>query len=771
MVSPADWKLRTCLRFAGLVSALQVMLVLLGLAGIHIPILNQVTGFIFVAFVPGLLLLRILKVHSINPVEAVAYTIGLSLACTMLCGALANFILPLVRIAHPITPLPLVLSLTILYMILMAAAWKREGHIQPTAPTQKFSLSPLTTALLTLLILLVLLGVQVLDKTGSNAVLIIFLLFTALCFGLGASRLGLSESAYPAVIYVISLALLYQSTLLSPYPVGTDIYSEYRFYRLVEQAGVWDYTLPGTINSCLSIVVSIPLLSQIMQLDGVWVLKAVYPLVFSLVPLVIYRIVRIQAGSVTAFLAAFFFMSVPTFSLELVSLGRQQFAELFFTLIILLLTERRINGLSKSIMLVIFGLGVSISHYTLGFINLAYMGAVVILIVILRSRIFISYWEKLTKSTGGLPPSLRSTGLDALTVKSLTLSFLIILALSFVWYALVASGTNLDFFVGTLAILMEKIGINLEGMIALKGDVARYLFAGQSDILITAALGLDFSQASLPGKIFRIIQYLTQLLIVAGGVRLVVKPSGLNFRREHLAFSLVSALILAGCIVLPWFSNILNVTRWYHITLITLCPFLVIGARSLWEVGRWLGSRLKSVTLQTSLCEHYVNWLVLPILLIYFIFTSGLVFELSGKSDTNAVDTPYSFALSSNRLDLTGIFNYRDGAAARWLSQHACDNSTVYTDAHTWKIIMFEDDLQRLRAVELNSQENEFQGGYIYFSTWNIERDEMAFTNAGRPGLREHLKASEVPGLGEALERSNRIYVNGGGEIWVITGP
>jgi len=633
---------------------------------------------------------------------------------------------------------------------------------------QRFSLKPLEAVLLTLLLLLVILGIQVLEKTGSNAVLIIFLLFTALCFYLGVSRLGLSESAYPAIIYAISLGLLCQSTLLSPYPVGTDIYSEYRFYRLVEQEGIWDYSLPGTINSCLSIVMGIPLLSQMMHLDGVWVLKAVYPLVFSLVPLIIYRIVRMQAGSVTAFLAAFFFMSVPTFSLELVSLGRQQFAELFFTLIILLLTERRVSSLSKSIMLVIFGLGVSVSHYTLGFINLVYMGAVVILIVIMRSRAFTSAWEKITKHTGGLPASLGRTGLDALTIRGLSLSFLIILALSFVWYALVASGTDLDFFRGTLIMLAQKVGINAGMQAAASGEAAGHLLAGQGDVLISAALGLDFGQASLPGKIFRIIQYLTQFLIVVGCVRLIVKPSGLNFRREHIAFSLVSALILAGCIMLPWFSNILNVTRWYHIALITLCPFLVIGARSLWELGSWLVARLKSITFQPVQSDRYVNWLALPILLLYFIFTSGLIFEMCGQSNTSVVDTPYSFALSSSRLDLTGIFNRRDGAAARWLGQHACDNSTVYTDAHTRKIILFEDDLQRLRAVEFDRQENDFQDGYIYFSTWNIERDELAFTNVYRPGLREHLKASEVPGLEKALERGNRIYVNGGGEVWAI---
>jgi uncharacterized membrane protein len=764
MPSPADWRLKSCLWFAGITSALQLLLVVLGAGGIYIPLLNQVTGFIFLTFVPGLFLLRILRVRSIDPLEAVAYTAGLSLFSVMLCGAFINFILPLTGIAHPITPLPVVISLCILYAALALAAWLRRPHVQTVEKVPQYGIGLKPALLLLLLLLLVILGVLVLEKTGSNAVLITCILAVAMYILLGTFKWGIPEGAYPIAIFAISLVLLYQTTLISPYLIGSDIYFEYQYYHPVAFNGAWDYTLPGTINSCLPIVMGIPIFSQMLHLDGAWVFKAVYPFIFSLVPLVMYRFMRIQAGRLPAFLAVFFFMSVPTFSLEMISLGRQQFAELFFVLIMLLLTDRKIDNTAKTAMLIIFAMGVTVSHYTFGFINFVYMGALVFLLVIMRSKPFITAWGRTTAKTGGLPLHLRYLGQDSLPVNLLAICFVVIVVLSLTWYGLIASGSNLQFFAGTLVILLQKIGVNIQGLASLTGNPSQYLFAGQGDVIISAALGMDFSQVSLQGKIFRILQYVTQILIIAGCLRLIIKPSGTRLSREYIAFSLVGALTLAGCIILPWFANILNITRWYHIALISLSPFLVIGAQSLWELGSRAVHKSRDIAGDARPLYYLAVLLILP----YFIFTSGLVFEFSGQSDTNVIDTPYSIALSSNRLDLTGIFNSRDGAAALWLSRSAADNSTVYTDVHARKMILYQDYPPHLSISEFKRKDMRLEDGYVLLTTWNVNRDELAFHNTGRPGMREHLGVEAVPGLANALHNSNRIYANGGSMVYII---
>ncbi len=95
--------------------------------------------------------------------------------------------------------------------------------------------------------------------------------------------------------------------------------------------------------------------------------------------------------------------------------------------------------------------------------------------------------------------------------------------------------------------------------------------------LLQLAIAKDFNNASIFGGIFRIIQYLTQVLVVIGSIWLLFKYKLYRFRAEFIACIAGSFVILFLCIVLPSFAAILNVTRWYHATLFFLSPMFVIG--------------------------------------------------------------------------------------------------------------------------------------------------------------------------------------------------
>lgn len=80
MTPPSDLDIKKCLWLSLAISLAAPGLVGLAALGFDIPILRQIVGFIFLTFVPGVLILRILKIHNIGLIESLLCSVGLSLA-------------------------------------------------------------------------------------------------------------------------------------------------------------------------------------------------------------------------------------------------------------------------------------------------------------------------------------------------------------------------------------------------------------------------------------------------------------------------------------------------------------------------------------------------------------------------------------------------------------------------------------------------------------------------------------------------------------------
>lgn len=57
---------------------------------LDIPFLRQILGFLFLTVLPGLLILRILKLNKLHTIEIILYSVGLSIAFVMFFGLLLN---------------------------------------------------------------------------------------------------------------------------------------------------------------------------------------------------------------------------------------------------------------------------------------------------------------------------------------------------------------------------------------------------------------------------------------------------------------------------------------------------------------------------------------------------------------------------------------------------------------------------------------------------------------------------------------------------------
>ena len=555
----------------------------------------------------------------------------------------------------------------------------------------------------------------------------------------------------PFAVLSISLFLLFQQALISNYLSGWDIHKEYYYQSLVVANGFWDPSIPVSLNAMASIVILGPIYSIMLKMDAVWVLKIIYPLLFSLVPLILFEVYRGFIGPRRAFLATFLFISMVVFFTEMISLARQQIAEIFFGLLILLVMEKGLTRTLKSALIVIFSTSLIISHYGLSYISLGVFAIGLLLVFLTKAR----FSRKDPENPGAILPIEGNGSLQvsrptkfepALLNGYLMLYFVCFTAL---WYLFVSSGVTL----GTLSFIANSI----------RSQLSDIFFLSSREPLVTTALGLDWSQVSILGKLFRIIQYAVEIFILIELLVLLFrsKKSKLNF--EYVCIALAVGSILFACIAVPVFSSFLNLTRFFHIGLIVLAPICIMGIAASW---RFVGRRLEKAfwRRQPAFPGVAVIYIICLVLLIpYYLFNTGFIFEIS-KSEYSSGQMPISMGLSDYRLDFA---EYRpsEAMAAQWLSQRGDISGIAYGDEYG-KLILEDYMFTRAESISGHLDQIEIGPSYIFLRPWNINKEEVfMFSGEEVGGTYEHVKIEDVPQLAGIRDSKSLAYNNGGSQI------
>ena len=779
---------------------LAILLAMVGLVGLaalvfDIPILRQIVGFIFLTFIPGILILRILKIHNISTVESLVYSVGLSLVFVMFSSVAVNFISPLLGISKPISIFPLTFTLTGFALILCAIAYVRDKDFSATArdcfvthaprnDREKSKLFSPPLLLLILLPLLAILGALLVSYNQSNILLIIFILVVAAVIGLVAFGKFIPEEAYPLAIVMIAIALLYQTTLASPFLTGYDITVENHYVNLVTQSGYWDWNISGNVNTTLSLVMLCPIYSALLSMDVVWVFKIIYPALFCLVPLALFHIYHEQIGGKRAFFSAFFFISIPVFFTMMTEANRQMVAELFFALVILLMIDRKLTLVQRTTLIIIFTISIIVSHYAVGYIFTVFLLVGWLILALIRSRPGRSLWQWLTRKFGGLPQSLISD--RAFPAKVMAVVIVIYLAFLLGWLGNIATGQairDMRYIATTQFSLLSTEPIPAEPTPgeptpAEPTPISPFLDPTTREPLVLTALGLDFFSVSAQGKGFRIFHLITELFIVIGFVRLILKPRGFKFKAEYIALTMVCAMALFACIVIPHLSGHLEVERFYHITTLLLSPLCILGGEAVWQglprLFKSRSSRLKSEekSLQPATLNDmpearnragYFRFLALAVLIPYFLFNTGFIFEVTRSEAYNVVDTPASIALSRHRLDMK-VCNWQENAAFEWLPGIVDNVTPIYADAYaelSKNVALYH----RVKQFPLKAEKMP-ENSYIYLKTWNLEKNEAAFMFTHGEHIKfGHISFDALPELSRLISTKNLIYNNGGAHV------
>jgi uncharacterized membrane protein len=798
---PNDWQIKKCLVLSGSLLLAVWGLIGLGALGLDIPVLRQVVAFIFLSFVPGLLLLRILRVHNVHIIESLLYSVGLSLAFAMAVGVVANFGLPPLGISRPIALVPLIIIMTFFLLILCIMAYIRDKGFRPSSQNdshasestwKSFRANPAPYLLAVLLPLLAILGANLVNAYYSNTLVFALIFVVTIIIGLVAFNKFIPPRVYPFMIFMMALALLYQTTFISDYLVGSDIHIEHYLGNLVVENGYWDVIISGAgaVNSCLSIVMLAPVYSLFLNMDIIWLFKIVYPFLFALMPLALFRVFSLQIKPQYAFLAVVFFISMPIFFMDMTQLVRQQISELFFVLVVLLMVDRKLTLVQRTILVLIFGFGVIVSYYGLGTAYpIGYLAFGALVLIFIKSRSGRTLWQWLIGKANPLPADLTSAG--AFNKKALAVIVVVSLIFMFVYFGVTSAGFMGPRIFGD--IVHETAEQTIHGIttppaetppaetppaetppaetppaLEMPGFIqkitARFGFLSplSKEPLSQTALGIDFPLASTGGKVWRIFQYLVELCLIVGFLRLIFRPSSLGpkLKAEYLSLTIVSALILLGIYVLPTTGYGMGSVRIFGIVLLLMSPLFLFGGEVIgYGIVKLAGVfRRGFASLQsTSSSPAPLRFLVLFILIPYFIFNSGLVFELSKSQTTNFIDMPYSIALSSYRLDLSTVFTKQDVVAADWLSAVANPHH-LYADIHG-------EQLSYTYWATRNTGELA-SSSYIYLRTWNARN--KVWTVGIAYAARQSISFDDLPWLAQASEKGDKIYDNGGAQILVV---
>jgi uncharacterized membrane protein len=755
-----DWSIK---KFLGTVLAIQVMVWLVtGLAAIGFgsPAIRPLVTLVYLLFIPGVIILRLLGLHRLGSIETLLYSVGLSLATVMFIGLVLNGVLPLLGVTRPISTIPFLTTISVLVLILSAVSCARDrGPAAPSHIDIEWLFSPWTLFLL-LIPFLSIFGTYLVNLNGNNVLLM--LLITVIVLTVLMISFGLiPKNLYPLAIFAIAVSLLLQRSLISMYISGTDIHLEYYQANLVITDGYWNPTSASLLNGMLPLTMLAPISSLVSGMSLTWVFKIIGPLLFSLAPLGLYQVFQKQTDDKIAFLSVFFLVSVFNFWNEMAVVLRQPIAVLFLVSLILLMIDKKM-GTQRALLFIVFGASLVVSHYTISYIYMFWLIFAWLILASaenpkmrkLRNNFFAKFsrfkGEKLATNPISSKIERRTIGLDHV---------MLFIVFAFTWYMYV-SGSGV-----------------FNTVVSAVSDIVSNAFTEFLNPAASQGLSMLLGQPN-PGLLHlvnTIILYLTQVFIVVGVLALFFERKELKFEKDYTAFSILSLVILFAGILVPFFTISVNMERLYYIALIVLAPFCVIGGLTAFRVA----SRVGKVSWTNERARQWLKILSVYFV-IFFLFQTGFVWEVTeGYSQSISLSQEgikkYG-TLEEKAMLYNALTPKQEVFSARWLSVNRNAKELIYAIFRDqWIHALNSYGMIPSESVGMTPSEGVLpltrgtrtipDDAYVYLQYVNVvEGIGTEFDPSLRHG-REH-STYDMTEIFHLYEAKNKIYSNGGSEIY-----
>jgi uncharacterized membrane protein len=676
---------------------------------LNVPVARQVIGFLYLTFIPGFIVVKLLKLYMLDRLETVLFSVGLSVAFLMIAGLLINEFGLLLGVLNPLSVMPLMIILNTL--ILVGGIFVHLRNRDCSFSMFETLKLPLSSLLFLIPVVLSVAGTMWMNIHENNVILLFMIVSIASLIVVGVlSKKFLQPRLYPFALFAIAVSLLFHASLISSYIYTGDVHMEYFIFKTTENNARWSsiFMYPGDIvygriNSMLSITILPTIYSVMLNMEATWVLKILYPIIFSFVPLALYKLWQKNIGAKRAFIAAFLFMAMSVFYTEMLGLNRQMIAELFFVLLLLVVLNKDIKSSNKMIFFTIFSVALITSHYSLAEIFLIFISISLISLAVLK------------RPSGNI-------------TESMVVLFFVVM---FVWYIYTSRSAVFDSFVNFGDYVFSQLGNFFEP--ASRGQT------------VLRGLGLE-AAPSIWNTISRIFAYLTQALIVVGFIGMLMKRVKTHLEKDYFMLSLIAMAFLATLILVPGLANTLRMERFYHTLLFFLAPFCVIGAEVIVNLVSKRGTKLG-----TSI-------LLLIVLVPYFLFQTSFVYEVAGVES-------WSVPLSKYRIDrlfLGRYYLYVDEPSVfggLWVTKNINSmNVQLYTDLFSrYSTLTSYGMIYPNSIITLSNTTTIVANGLVYLSQLNVVYGKI-------PGENYIWNSTEFSSL---LNDMNKVYSNGACEIYV----
>ncbi len=675
---------------------------------------RQIFGFILL-IIPGFFILNIFNLKNIGKTERIILSFGLSISFIYFLGFVLSVLLPGLGTTFPLSNQNILMLIDDVLVISSFFTTKNSRFFSCTNYLKKLDYSNrLFLSIPFIFPFLSVVGTLLMNYENVNIVLLLlFLLVVIFIFLLSINHKKVDKNLYPLVIFLISLSLILVWGLRGPHIIGADAHREYFLFINTVENGSWNVIFNISLESCLSITVLPAIFQLVMNTNPESLFKLLFPLLFSISPVVIYLIARNYISDFYSFIAGLGFLAQIIF-FQTTENARTNIAILFFALTLLVLLNLDLSKFQISAFFIIFSASCIVSHYSTALIFLfVLLSMSIVLILLPRNR---------------TPFKRPDTYTSNFTLRKSTIYFLIIV----IWFGKITPATYSSV-KGYLLTMLSRL----------------------SDFFVVESRGNPFAVAVGTGEFVRGVPQYTDLLtnwmlilLIGIGVfasifflsknKFLPNPEFTNGNPRFFEFSLLAVicgLILGIGILIPYIFVGYSMQRTLFQVMTVLSLFFVLGGITVSKIAHMNNRYLLSVVVIISL----------------ILCNSGFLYQILGY--------PKLITLNSvgNQFDSFYVYD-EESAAAMWLKSTYNTSERILYDSHARELLISQGRLDLIGTNE--TLHDYYYNGMV--TNFNTRRAGYLFLR--NVEVRELENHSQSFGL-QFLKRS-LVYDNSRAEIW-----